>query len=433
MQESKLKWCPQCKTQTAAFAKNKARRDGLNSWCTPCIKHNAKLKQQAKVKQREEKQFRDNEEWRVIPGYSKYEASTHGRIRQIEKKLLLTGSIQKGYAVSAMANNAGKTTNIKFHRIIASTFLPNPHQHPTVNHIDKNRNNNYLDNLEWASMQEQIAHQYAIGSKPKTNKGQTIGTFCLDDLPGEEWRDIKGDTSSRRVSNKGRLKFYFGRSKGVLRITNGSLNSDGYLAVNIQLAGGKYLKTTMHRLVAAAFIPNPDVLPIVNHKDGIKTNCLVENLEWVTAKQNIQHAYDNSLISGKRPIVQIDKNGEVVCHWNCIREAADKLGITRAGIQNVLCGKSIFSRDFHWVYEENLEQFSKECLRKNKTASKAIARCCKETGAVLATYASARIAANAINAMYNAKYSEKAVQSNVSQCARGKRASAYGFTWSYAK
>lgn len=429
MQKSKLKCCPQCKTQTTDFAKNKARHDGLHSWCTPCGKNNAKLKQQAKVKQREEEQFRDGEEWGVIPGYSKYEASTHGRLRQIEKKLLLTGSIQKGYAVTAMVNNAGKTMNIKFHRIIVSTFLPNPHQHPTVNHIDKNRSNNCLDNLEWASMQDQISHQSAFGPKPKTTTGQTIGTSCLDDLPGEEWRDVVGDISGRMVSNNGRLKFYFGRSKHVLRITNGSRNSDGYLSANIKLACGKYLKTTMHRLVAEAFLPNADVFPIVNHKDGDKTNCHVENLEWVTAKQNIQHAYDNSLISGKRAIVQIDRNAEVVRHWNSIREAAEQLGITRAGIMSVLSGRSIFSRGFHWVYEESFEHFSEDCLRKNKARTKDIVRCCAETGAVLAIYASAHIAANAINAMLSVKCS----QSNLSACARGERVSAYGFAWSYVE
>ena len=75
---------------------------------------------------------------------------------------MLKGSTRKGYVVSSMINDFNKTMNIKFHRIVALTFLPNPHHHPTVNHIDKNRSNNRSDNLEWASMKEQITHQNSI-------------------------------------------------------------------------------------------------------------------------------------------------------------------------------------------------------------------------------------------------------------------------------
>ena len=122
-------------------------------------------------------------------------------------------------------------------------------------------------------MKEQITHQKAVGREMKTTKGRKIGTAFLDDLPGEVWIDVAGDVSGRMVSNKGRLKFYHGRSKHVFFITNGSLNPDGYISANIRLSCGKYYKTTMHRLVAKAFLPNPNNLPIVNHKDGNKTNC----------------------------------------------------------------------------------------------------------------------------------------------------------------
>jgi hypothetical protein len=67
------------------------------------------------------------------------------------------------------------------------------------------------------------------------------------------------------------------------------LNKDGYPRVSIYV-NGKPRSMVVHRMVAKAFIPNPEDKPCVNHKDGIKTNCNVTNLEWVTHKENHDHA-----------------------------------------------------------------------------------------------------------------------------------------------
>jgi hypothetical protein len=76
-------------------------------------------------------------------------------------------------------------------------------------------------------------------------------------------------------------------------------NSCGYPSVKLMTERGR--KTvTVHRLVARAFIPNDDGLPQVNHKDGDKTNNSVGNLEWCTASQNTQHAYDHGLKENTR-------------------------------------------------------------------------------------------------------------------------------------
>lgn len=72
------------------------------------------------------------------------------------------------------------------------------------------------------------------------------------------------------------------------RVLHGYLDKDGYRIVNIK---GRHLK--VHRLVALAFIPNPDNLPEVNHKDFDRANCKASNLEWVSRKDNIRYSRDS--------------------------------------------------------------------------------------------------------------------------------------------
>lgn len=69
------------------------------------------------------------------------------------------------------------------------------------------------------------------------------------------------------------------------------LSSEGYPTVSVTREKKKYIRT-VHRLLALAFLPNPAGLPQVNHKDGDKKNFSLSNLEWVSASENIQHAYD---------------------------------------------------------------------------------------------------------------------------------------------
>lgn len=103
----------------------------------------------------------------------------------------------------------------------------------------------------------------------------------------EEWKYIYilGEKTEYLISSKGRIF-----SKYSNKILKQSVSNCGYLRVDIY-KNKKHKKMSVHRLVAIAFIENPDNLPEVNHKDGNKTNNCVENLEWVTPSENDYHAY----------------------------------------------------------------------------------------------------------------------------------------------
>lgn len=118
----------------------------------------------------------------------------------------------------------------------------------------------------------------------------------------EEWRDVVGLEGKYVISNHGRLKGINTNSFSVKnKYPDGSypiriiINQKGYHFVQIYKANGKRLKTGIHRLVAQAFIPNPENKREVNHINGIKTDNHYLNLEWCTSSENIKHSIDTGL------------------------------------------------------------------------------------------------------------------------------------------
>jgi hypothetical protein len=113
----------------------------------------------------------------------------------------------------------------------------------------------------------------------------------------EIWKDIIGYEGFYQVSNQGRIKSFYKNSKlidKVNKIKSLKLAKDGYY--NIQLIKNTKSRIfRVHRLVAVAFIPNLENKLEINHKDGIKTNNSIENLEWCTRSENMKHAVKTGL------------------------------------------------------------------------------------------------------------------------------------------
>lgn len=107
----------------------------------------------------------------------------------------------------------------------------------------------------------------------------------------EEWKDIKGYEGLYKISNLGRVKSlpkHAGRSYRKERILKNSIDKDGYIKVTL-CKNNKTSFLSIHRLLAIAFIPNPNNFPQINHKDENKQNNNLNNLEWCTCKYNINY------------------------------------------------------------------------------------------------------------------------------------------------
>jgi len=120
----------------------------------------------------------------------------------------------------------------------------------------------------------------------------------------EIWQDIKGYEGYYQISNKGRLKVLGAYIKNLGNFANGYLKKVNIKEIAVDRNGycitklcrdGKCRPRKIHRLVAQAFLPNPKNLPQVNHIDGNKENNSVENLEWISARDNIIHAWETGL------------------------------------------------------------------------------------------------------------------------------------------
>lgn len=165
----------------------------------------------------------------------------------------------------------------------------------------------------------------------------------------EEWTDIKGYEGLYQISNCGRVKSL--PRNGTInaeRILKSAINRGGYNTV-ILVKQGKYRTHFVHRLVAQAFIPNPDELPQINHKDENKLNNKVENLEWCTSKYNVNYGTRNERAS--KPVQCIETG---VIYKSAI-EAEKKTGSCSRHIAHVCKGKRKTTNGYHWKYVE------KEC------------------------------------------------------------------------
>lgn len=140
-----------------------------------------------------------------------------------------------------------------------------------------------------------------------------------------------------------------------------TLNKDGYYTVSFY-GNGIRRPFLVNRLMGELFLPNPNNLPIINHKDSNKLNNRIENLEWATVKRNNEHALENGKKSRARPVWQFTKNGEFIESFPTVTDASKKTGVSNGCIQTVLSGKSMYAGGYSWSKDGIFhERFNGQC------------------------------------------------------------------------
>ena len=187
----------------------------------------------------------------------------------------------------------------------------------------------------------------------------------------EIWKDIEGYEGIYQVSNMGRVKRLarsvvqknpnpYSDTSVVQPISEKILTTrptkEGYPL--ILLRGGKDGKRhgfSVHRLVAKAFIPNPDNLPEVNHKNEIRTDNRADNLEWCTRQYNVHYGNCQEKSNAARvlkPVDQYTKDGTFVAHHDSVSAASKATGICTGTIAGICKGKIRSSHGYTFRYSE---------------------------------------------------------------------------------
>ena len=157
----------------------------------------------------------------------------------------------------------------------------------------------------------------------------------------EIWKDAIGYENLYQVSNLGRIK---NKKNKLLKIT---YDIKGYARVWLY-KNKTYFNERINRLVAKAFIPNPDNLPQVNHIDGDKTHNNINNLEWCTASENIRHAYRTGLLKKNKKVYQYDKNNNLINEFFSQNQASIITKINQANISLCTLGKRKTAGGYIW-------------------------------------------------------------------------------------
>lgn len=337
-----------------------------------------------------------NKEWKNIKNYPNYKISNYGDIYSLKAdKIMSPRKNLENYLSICLINNTKKGT-YQIHRLVYDTFKGfkiNTNVTLVIDHIDRDRCNNFIDNLREVSSSEN-----AYNRKNSTRSLRKINQYSLNNIFIKKWDSSNEILKILNLKSRGSiLKCCLGKSKtsygyiwkydnfiddifnykNIITDDNETyskykidkfgkiINNDnilmlqtlnnGYYKISLVSDNKKRSTLAVHRLVALTFIENNNNHPIVNHIDKNKTNNNANNLEWCTNIENITHSIGIK-------INQIDKKtNEIIRTFSSITEAGNFINkLTnrpncRKCIGSVANGKRKTSGGYKWAYINNLE------------------------------------------------------------------------------
>lgn len=273
----------------------------------------------------------------------------------------------------------------------------------------------------------------------------------------EKWADISGFNGEYQISTYGRVKSIKNGSSKILR---GCINKqNGYIYIGL-CKDGSVTRTTIHRLVAEAFIQNPHNLPCVNHKDENKENNNVDNLEWCSYQYNLTYGthtdraketrkkngtdtllYEYSIknrtyitqrtreVKGKR-VVKIDKyTGEILKTYDTIRDAEIENNCKHISE----CVRNIRNESGGYIWQtiEDIEN-DENCIVNAVNRIKLVSKQCKKTmneGMVIVQYDMSDNVINEFNSIKEASELTGCGTSGISACIHNRQKTSNGYVW----
>ncbi|WP_316571335.1 NUMOD4 domain-containing protein [Neobacillus sp. YIM B06451] len=342
-----------------------------------------------------------------------------GRKRSTPGKVLKPWITSSGKYMVELSNNK-KSRSIYLHRLVAEVFIANPDNKPFVSHIDGFTDNNSVFNLKWETYSE-----ISKLKKDSLNAGEKAPEIKTTEE--ETWRNIEGYDSHYQVSNLGRVRSLdrklIGKRGGIKEIKGRLMEiklKKGYSFVRLS-KGGVRRNILVHKLVAQAFISNPDNKPIINHINNIKHDNRLENLEWATYKENTQHMV-NQFRGNAKAIKQYDLKGEFIKEYPSVTTASNETGVSYLTIIDMFKRKKNMCAGYLWKWADDDTIIEPYKNPREKEVNQYTL-----SGEFLRSFPSVLAAAEHLQAIEI----KTACRSSISKALLGKVNYAYGFQWRY--
>lgn len=276
--------------------------------------------------------------WKPIAGYENYSVSNTGYIKNNTTQRILKFYIRNGYnSVTLSMNNCKRTVNV--HVIVAETFLTKPSNGVyVVNHINEDKLDNSLANLEYVTYRENTMHSMT-SARSRNSDVFNISEFA--DIP---------NYSNYMVSQKGKIY-----SKKLKRLCCITTIPSGYHKIKLKADTGIYKDLYVHVIIAMTYlnyIPTSNMI-VINHKDANKGNNSLDNLEIITHKENMKHSITiNKDTIFRKAVYYIDTNSNRVV-FSSAKEASIKTGIDNSSILKSCKNDNKKAGNIKWYYMSN--------------------------------------------------------------------------------